>query len=106
MWNFDVCFSLCRLGQLSNEEFLKRIFQFIENDRSNEELQSTSIKFLLSFNLRFEYPEKNPLLLTLGNNSEELSSRTLIEQLIYLFNRNSRILICIHHYRIDFNHSR
>ena len=81
-----------RLGQLSNEEFLKRIFEFIEHHPENEELLSISIKFLLSYNLRFNYPEENPLLLTLGNNLEQLSSRTLIEQLIFLFNRNSTTL--------------
>jgi hypothetical protein len=50
-----------------------------------------SIKFLLLFNLRFDYPSGNPLILTLITINEEISCRELIERLILLFNRNSKI---------------
>jgi hypothetical protein len=50
-----------------------------------------SIKFLLSFNLRFDYPDENPLMLTLLTIDEQISCRKLIENLILLFNRNSKI---------------
>lgn len=80
------------LGQLINEQFLKRIFEFIENSPDNEQLVSLAMKFLLSFNLRYEYPAENPLILTITSNLEQISFRTLIEQLIYLLNRNGRRL--------------
>lgn len=50
----------------------------------------TGIKFLLSFNLRFDYPDENPIIRTLIRINEELSCRQLIEQLILLLNRNSK----------------
>ena len=49
-----------------------------------------SIKFLLSLNLRFDYPTENPVILTLVDTNEQISSRELIERLILLFNRDSK----------------
>jgi hypothetical protein len=49
------------------------------------------IKFILSFNLRFNYPYDNPLILALVAINGQISCRELIERLILLFNRNSKI---------------
>jgi hypothetical protein len=76
---------------LTNRGFLKSIFELIEANHENDEFISTSIKFLLSFNLRFDYPHNNPVLLTLVEINEQISSRELIERLILLFNRDSKI---------------
>ena len=78
------------VGQLTNAGFLKSMFELIETNHDDEDLVSASIKFLLSFNLRFEYPYKNPLIKTLLSISAEISSRELIERLIFLFNRSSK----------------
>ncbi|CAF2779178.1 unnamed protein product [Rotaria sp. Silwood2] len=75
-------------SQLSNSIFLKCIFQLIENNDNDDELDLSSIKFLLSFNLRFDYPNKNSIMLTLKAIDEQISCRHLIERLILLFNRN------------------
>ncbi|CAF0848276.1 unnamed protein product [Adineta ricciae] len=75
-------------GQLTNTSFLKSMFELIETNHEDEDLVFASIKFLLSFNLRFEYPHKNPLIETLLSINEEISSRELIERLIFLFNRS------------------
>ncbi|CAF0890881.1 unnamed protein product [Rotaria sp. Silwood1] len=75
-------------SQLSNSIFLKYIFQLIENNHDDDELVLPSIKFLLSFNLRFDYPNKNPIMLTLLAINEQISCRHLMERLILLFNRN------------------
>ncbi len=50
----------------------------------------TLIKFILSFNLRYDYPNENPLIITLITINEQISCRELIERLILLFNRNSK----------------
>ncbi len=76
---------------MTNRGFLKSIFELIESNHENDEFISTSIKFLLSFNLRFDYPHNNPVLLTLVEINEQISSRELIERLILLFNRDSKI---------------
>ena len=78
------------VGQLTNAGFLKSMFELIETNHDDEDSVSASIKFLLSFNLRFEYPYKNPLIKTLLSISAEISSRELIERLIFLFNRSSK----------------
>ncbi len=78
------------IGQLSNYIFLKCIFELIENNHDDDELVSTSIKFLLSFNLRFDYPHENPIMLTLVAINEQISCHELIERLILLFNRSSK----------------
>lgn len=51
----------------------------------------SSIKFLLSFNIRFDYPNDNPIMLTLVTIHDDVSCQELIERLILLFNRNSKI---------------
>lgn len=68
---------------------MRSIFELIEGNSQNDEFISISIKFLLSLNLRFDYPNENPILLTLVDINERMSSRALIERLIFLFNRNS-----------------
>jgi len=78
------------LGQLLNCVFLKSIFDLIENNGEDDELVLTSIKFILSLNLRFDYPDENPIMLTLLAVNEQLSCRELIERLILLFNRSSK----------------
>ncbi len=78
------------VGQLSNSIFIKCIFELIENNREDDELILTSIKFLLSFNLRFDYPHENPIILTLLSVNEQMSCRELIERLILFFNRSSK----------------
>ncbi len=78
------------LGQLSNCVFLKIIFDLIENNGEDNELVLTSIKFILSLNLRFDYPHENPIMLTLLAVNEQLSCRELIERLILLFNRSGK----------------
>ncbi|CAF0942716.1 unnamed protein product [Adineta ricciae] len=75
-------------SQLTNASFVKSMFELIETNHEDEDLVCASIKFLLSFNLRFEYPHKNPLIKTLLSINEEISSRELIERLIFLFNRS------------------
>lgn len=76
-------------SQLSNCVFLKTIFEYLESKvDEDDELVSTAIKFLLAFNLRFDYPHKNPIMLTLLAANEQLSCRTLIDRLILLFNRS------------------
>ncbi|CAF1001668.1 unnamed protein product [Rotaria sordida] len=80
-------------SQLSNSIFLKCIFQLIENnhddeDDNDDELVLSSIKFLLSLNLRFDYPNQNPIIRTLIAIIEQISCQYLIERLILLFNRN------------------
>ncbi|CAF3372074.1 unnamed protein product [Rotaria socialis] len=81
-------------GQLSNCVFLKSIFDLIENNGENDELILTAIKFILSFNLRFDSPHENPLMLTLLAVNEQLSCRELIERLILLFNRSVDPIEC------------
>jgi hypothetical protein len=81
---------LLYVGQLSNSIFIKCIFELIENNREDDELILTSIKFLLSFNLRFDYPHENPIILTLLSVNEQMSCRELIERLILFFNRSSK----------------
>jgi hypothetical protein len=71
--------------------FLKSIFDLIENNGEDDELVLTSIKFILSLNLRFDYPDENPIMLTLLAVNEQLSCRELIERLILLFNRSGKI---------------
>ncbi len=78
------------LGQLSNCVFLKIIFDLIENNGEDDELVLTSIKFILSLNLRFEYSHENPIMLTLLAVNEQLSCRELVERLILLFNRSGK----------------
>jgi hypothetical protein len=51
---------------------------------------SVLIKFLLSFNLRFDYPHENPIMITLLSVNEQITCRELIERLILLFNRSSK----------------
>ncbi|CAF1015486.1 unnamed protein product [Adineta steineri] len=75
-------------SQLSNPTFLRCIFELIENHRDENELITILIKFLLSFNLRFDYPHENPIILTLVDINGEISCQELIERLILLFNRN------------------
>ncbi|CAF1557875.1 unnamed protein product [Rotaria magnacalcarata] len=75
-------------SQLSNATFLTCMFQLIENNYNDDELVMTTIKFLLSYNLRFDYPNTNPVILTLIRINEQISCRQLIERLILLFNRN------------------
>ncbi|CAF3364249.1 unnamed protein product [Rotaria sp. Silwood1] len=81
-------------GQLSNCVFLKSIFDLIENNGEDDELILTAIKFILSFNLRFDYPHENPIMLTLLAVNEQLSCRELIERLILLFNRSVDPIEC------------
>ncbi|CAF0833087.1 unnamed protein product [Adineta steineri] len=75
-------------SQLSNPTFLRCIFELIENHRDENELITILIRFLLSFNLRFDYPHENPIILTLVDINGEISCQELIERLILLFNRN------------------
>ncbi|CAF2761054.1 unnamed protein product [Rotaria sp. Silwood2] len=81
-------------SQLSNCVFLKSIFDLIENNGEDDELILTAIKFILSFNLRFDYPHENPIMLTLLAVNEQLSCRELIERLILLFNRSVDPIEC------------
>jgi len=81
-------------GQLSNCVFLKSIFDLIENNGEDDELVLTSIKFILSLNLRFDYPHENSIMLTLLAVNEQLSCRELIERLILLFNRSVDPIEC------------
>ncbi|CAF4349213.1 unnamed protein product, partial [Rotaria sp. Silwood2] len=73
---------------------LKSIFDLIENNGEDDELILTAIKFILSFNLRFDYPHENPIMLTLLAVNEQLSCRELIERLILLFNRSVDPIEC------------
>lgn len=82
---------LCSLGQLTNCVFLKSIFDIIENNGEDDELVLAAIRFLLSLNLRFDYPRDNPLMLTLVAVNEQISCRELIERLILLFNRSGTV---------------
>ena len=50
----------------------------------------SSIQFLLAFNLRYDYPNENPIMLTLLGVNEHLSCRTLIDRLILFFNRGGK----------------
>ncbi|CAF1278984.1 unnamed protein product [Adineta steineri] len=81
-------------GQLSNCVFLKSIFDLIENNGEDDELVLTLIKFILSLNLRFDYPHENPIMLTLVAVNEQISCRELIERLILLFNRSVDPIEC------------
>ncbi|CAF0789617.1 unnamed protein product [Rotaria sordida] len=81
-------------GQLSNCVFLKSIFDLIENSGEDNELILTAVKFILSFNLRFDYPHENPIMLTLLAVNEQISCRELIERLILLFNRSVDPIEC------------
>ncbi len=85
------------LGQLSNCVFLKSIFDLIENNGDDDELVLTSIKFILSLNLRFDSPHENPIMLTLLAVNEQISCRELIERLILLFNRSGKriVFLCL-----------
>jgi hypothetical protein len=87
---FSFFSNLVCLGQLSNCVFLKCILELIENHPKDDELVSITIKFLLSFNLRFDYPHENPVMLTLLSVNEQMSCRELIERLILLFNRSGK----------------
>ena len=78
------------VGQLTNCVFLKSIFDSIENNGEDDELVLTSIKFLLSLNLRFDSPRENPIMLTLMAVNEQISCRELIERLILLLNRSGK----------------
>ena len=88
---------LCSLGQLTNCVFLKSIFDIIENNGEDDELVLAAIRFLLSLNLRFDYPRENPLMLTLVAVNEQISCRELIERLILLFNRSGTVnrILCL-----------
>jgi hypothetical protein len=81
-------------GQLSNCVFLKSIFDLIENNGDDDELVLTSIKFILSLNLRFDSSHENPIMLTLLAVNEQISCRELIERLILLFNRSVDPIEC------------
>ena len=64
------------------------MFDLVETNADDEILTATSIRFLLAFNLRFDYPHENPIMLTLLAVNEQISCRILIERLIMLFNRS------------------
>ena len=66
------------------------MYELIENNHHDDELILTSIKFLLSYNVRFDYPHENPVMLALITVNEQISCRELIERLILLFNRSSK----------------
>jgi len=74
--------------QLSNDEFFKSLFELIEND----DFVNCLLAFFLAFNLRYDYPNENPLILGLIDINEQISTRKLIENLILLFNRNSKLI--------------
>ena len=84
------CELLLYIDQLADCTFLKCIYESIENNHQDDELVMACIKLLLSYNLRFDYPHENPLILTLVTLSGQISCHEFIERLILLFNRSSR----------------